>query len=73
MSIDKRVEDVFVNGQLFLLHILQNGRRPINVSFLAVPRNQPLISHPIRLQPLVGQLLQDLGRIELVLILQIHT
>ncbi len=72
MAHDEGVENVLVDGQLLLLHELENLGRALDVAVLAEPRDEPLVRYSVRLHPLLLHVAQKLQRRKLVLVLDVH-
>lgn len=48
---DERVENIFVDGHVLLLHELQDGGGSGDVAHVAVPGDQVLVGHAVRRYP----------------------
>lgn len=64
---------MFIDGELFILHVLEDRGRPLDVPLLTVAGNEALIRDPVRLETLGTQFLQEFSRVELFLVFEIHS
>ena len=66
------MEDGLVDGEVLLLHVLEDGGGPGNVPLLTVEADTVLVGHTVGLDVLLLQLRQEFRDIHFVIIFKIN-
>ena len=66
------MEDGLVDGEVLLLHVLEDGGGPANVPLLTVEADTVLVGHTVGLDVLLLQLGQELRNIHFMIIFKIN-
>lgn len=66
------MEDGLVDGEVLLLHVLEDGGGPANVPLLTVEADTVLVGHTVGGQVILFKLRQELRYVDFVIIFKIN-
>ena len=72
MGSQETVEDGLIDGEVLLLHVLEDGGGPGDIALLAVEADTVLVGHTVGEDVLLLQLRQELRDVHFVIIFNIN-